>query len=87
VNYIIRRPSVDDAILTASFIAATVIAAVNLPALVAAVFIINAVFIVGERALSMRARWRAFKAIGAAQHLPLGVSAIALVIPVRERAL
>jgi hypothetical protein len=87
MNYIVKRPTIIDHLLTLLFITASVIAVLNLPQLLATVFLANVVFIAAERALWMRARRRAFAAIGALQHLPVGVTAVSLFIPARERAL
>lgn len=87
MNYIVRRPDLTDAILTLCFIAATLFAAINLPATIALIFVVNSTVIIGDRILWIRARRRAFAAIVALRDLPTGVTAVALVIPVRERAL
>lgn len=87
MNYIIRRTTLVDHLITGLFIAASVTAIANLPAIVAAVFLVNALILFIDRALWMRARRRAFAEIGALQYLPAGVTGVSLFIPARERAL
>jgi len=87
MNYVIRRPDLTDYVVTAAFAVATIIAAANLPAVLAAMILVNSIFILAGRINQLRARSRAFRAIGAIEHLPIGVTAVALVIPTREPAL